>query len=298
MKSKTLVLITIAFITQDSLSVDEERVIKLPKKEEYKQLPPNNSPFFVITNSNTQTVNTYDSKKEVQTHIVHQPPPLVMHQPNPDPAYNAQSTVRSQKESENNYIASGISWLKDVPQKLFTLQTGAFVLGTAACAYGLLWIKLLKVRSEVKKNNGWGSFQEHIPPHHLQALPILSLAEGLLEEIKKKYQPVNAANIMPALLSFNKDVDKELEALTAFLSLCDWLTYLKLSFIFPDQKKLISQAQLKIQRLHLFKEALNQWVETHSARLMKSKTIESKPLTFSFESREETDEIELEIYAV
>jgi hypothetical protein len=271
------------------------RVVQLPNKSEFKPLP--GAPTFIFNNQ--QILNTYE-KREVQTHISKsQPPPIIINTPAQQPVTKQPESAVSDPKNQTiktsqSSLQGLISWIKELPNNVFTLKTGAFLAGTAAVGYTILWIKFLHYTALAKKSNGWGSLQEHVPPQHLISIPLLNLAEGLIEEIKKKYIAVSLTESIPL---FTLEVEEEIEELQSFLTFYEWLDYFKLSFFFPNKKKLVTRAKLKIQRLMIFNEALTQWVNANSARLIKNIEIPRSPFIFSFEStQDETDVMELPAY--
>ncbi len=261
-------LLTISFMSFSNT----QRIITLPPLEDYKPLPAGQV-FFSITNNNSQHISTVESKREVQTHIT--PPPIVINTtPPPEkPTLHSeplQNTSPKTKTASTNYSASFLTFFKDFPSTITTWKAGAVLAGTVVALYGFLWIPYLRHTFNAKKNTGWGAFQEHISLYHLSSLPVLTLADGLLEEIKKRYPLTDATNLMPSLFLFNKDVEEEFEALTNFLAFYERLSDYKLALFFPGQKKLVSQAKLRIQRLSLFKEAISQWLHTHLVKNRKT----------------------------
>lgn len=282
-------LLFLSMLFMQTISCESKNFITLPKVEDYKPLPPGTN--LNIFNNNTQSVHVTETRREVQTHIT-QPPVIINPIPPVLPTEPPYFLLNKSIKQGKGYINNCTAWVKDWKNNILSLKTGAFVVGIFALTYGVLWTKFLKHSYNAKKNNTWGALQEHVPPHLLSSLPSLKLAQGLIEEIKKKYPPTNPTNLMPSLLAFNKDVDKELEELTAFLAFHEWLDFFKLSIAFPNQKRLITRAKLKIQRLNIFKDAMEQWTNTHSARLIQNKAIpcaQDEQLDLEIETNYESD---------
>lgn len=265
--------------------------VPIPPQEAYKQFPP--GAFFTI--NNTQNLTTHETRREVTI----TPAPVIVQ---PTPPSQPQTIVQhtSSETKSENYLVQAVSWITNWKNNV-TLKAGALVAGTVALAYGFLCTKLFLRTAKAQKKNGWGSFQEHISPQQLTAIPLLKLAEGLVEEIIKKYPPTNPNVLMPSLLAFNKDLELELEELTSFIELRKQLESLKITLFFPAQKKLITQVQTKIQRLHIFKEALSEWITEHTTRLMRNKAIpkNNEVASLSFELTTDAHEsavIEVPLY--
>lgn len=253
----------------------------------FQPLPP--GAYFSITNS--QNFNMEETKRELHVQV-EQPPYIVQQkvlQPSNNPPYYNASEQTLRKEPSGglkaydsfSYYASSFDY--KTPQ-IFTVKNILYAAGILACGYGILWIKLLHHSHNAKKSNGWGSFQEHIPPTHLSTIAPLVLADGIIEEIKSRYPLPNPSNLMPSLLLFNKDVDQELEELTAFVAFYSWLEKSKLALLFPDQKKLVAKAQTKIQRLHILRDALSEWINTHVTRLIRNQSVPRQEVTINFAS--------------
>jgi hypothetical protein len=243
--------------------------------EGYQQFPPGT--FFSITNNNSQNFEETTRKTKVQVNrppkIINNipsgnyPAPYSYHQPNHDsnekPHYHHET---------QEYFASYYAKMKEVPT-LFTLKNGLIVLGIVGCCYAALYMRLIHLVHKAKRTNGWGSFQEHIPPSDLNTLEPLALADGVIEEIKLRYPLINPSNLMPSLLLFNKDVEEELDELTTFINLYTWITTYKMSVLFPNQEKLIMRVTQKIQRLHILQDAITEWINKHVIRLVRNKPI-------------------------
>lgn len=290
MKNKTTLLMACLYTGAAFADLDPDkfpRIITLPPQSEYQPGQP--GPIFYIKNTNVQQLTTSDSEVK-KTHI-QLPPNPPEHVPHTQSSYTAPSYQESQPQIHTKYFdfqqlfIKNNQWLTSW-KNIFSWQTGAFI--TAACTslYTILLIKLVRHQSYVKRTDGWASFQEHVPPAHLSSLDSDTLANGLIEEIKRRYPPTNSSNIMPSLLSFSTDVQQEIEALHAFIAFSEWLSFFKLSLVLPLQKKLIARAKTKIERLTIFKEALSQWINNHVTRL-------ARTTIASYNHSEDKDEQEL-----
>lgn len=271
---KNSCIATIVLIFSISLIYSE----KPEKEKDYQPLPP--GPYFF--NNNSQNFTVEERRKEVRMNS-QQPPVVIYTQPQPPPSehiYHQETSCsdHSQVGSKNyqpfNPTLLGFFWsrIKELPE-LLTVKNCLIACGTAACGYGALYFIIQYRSKQVMKNNGWGSFQEHIPPSDLKTLDELALAEGIIEEIKARYPLINPANLMPSILLFNKDVEKELEMLHSFITLMNDISYYHLTAVFPNQEKTLLHAQTKIQRLHILRDAILSWINTHVVRLMRNQPI-------------------------
>lgn len=242
---------------------------KPSQPEGFQPVPP--GAFFSFTNNNSQ--NLEETRRTTTVKVTRHPkfinnqPPSAPEQPyyhQPHTHYNNKKQFNYEKEE---YVTSYYTTMKNIPS-LFSLKSGLIALGALGCGYALLYIRLVQLSNKAKRTNGWGSFQEHIPPTDLNSLASLALADGIIEEIKLRYPLINPANLMPSLLLFNKDIEEELEELTTYISFCMWLTTYKLTQFFPNQEKLIIRAQQKIQRLHILQDSIAEWINEHVTRLM------------------------------
>lgn len=245
----------------------------------YQQVPPGT--IFSITNNNSQNLEettrtthvTVNRSPKVTTKV-----PVHTYDPKPQPHYYHQSTRETyydkpkyNRESQE-YFSSYYEKFKEAPS-FFTFKNGLITLAIVGCCYVALYGRLLQLSNNAKKTNGWGSFQEHIPPSDLNSLEPLALADGIIEEIKLRYPLINPTNLMPSLLLFNKDIEQELEELNTFINFYVWLTTYKLSALFPNQEKLVIKAQQKIQRLHILQDAITEWINKHVTRLMRNQPV-------------------------
>lgn len=269
------------------------RNITIPPHPEFKLVPAGTMLYFNNTNTNTNIQSSKDSRREVKTHIQQPPPPpppAIIVAPKTQPTIVEPSTPIDQKPTayiQSHTTLNASSWVPNWKDFL-TFKTGAFVIGAVACGYGAVWIKFLRHAAYAQKADTWGAFQEHVPSFHLGSLEPLILAEALIDEIKRRYPPANPANLMPSLLSFNRDIEQESEKLAAFIAFDEWLSFLKLSILFPNQKKLIARAKARIERITIFKDAIAQWISVHTTRLVRNKIVprrHSSP-TFDLEMEE------------
>ncbi len=276
--NKNILFCICLFIIGDTFNKDYSH-LTLPTPNEYKQLS-GDSPIFIFNNTNTQKVRIVESTEELQTNVT--PPPLIIHaksvpsitpdmqevQPSSNPQQNKMAAPQA-THSFHSQESTVLNWSSVIPGNLFNLKSGALVVGTITAAfYGYIYFRLYRLSSLVQNNEGWGSFKQEVPPHHLRAIPIHDLAEGLIEEIQRKYA-MHRTNVVPSLLAFNNDIEKELHDLEYYLSWCQWLSKYNIIYIFPNQKNLMIQAECKVQRLRIFKEAITYWIEIHAANLVK-----------------------------
>lgn len=248
---------------------------KMPSTEGYKSFPSDGGPIFVFNNSNTQTVRIVEATEE-QTTIT---PSTFVIQPaqqqqttvsaNPEPQSIAPLQYESTKVATHTTVESlqikksdCHSWISQLTQ-LFSLKNGILAVGTVATIYGIIWTSLNLLETQSNNKEGWGSFKQEIPAQHLQAIPLNDLAQALIEEIQKKYGTHNRNNVIPLLLAFNNEVEKEQHDLEYYLSWCRWLNKGKLLMLFPNHKHSMVEAVYKVQRLLIFKKAIAYWIAMH-----------------------------------
>lgn len=259
------------------------------KKNQFQPLPPGS--YFSITNNNSQNFNLEEKRSEVTMSV--QQPPVVIHTQPPQPAqqppqhrqrapqHNSFQNNQFLDEPDENYhliqksedyFGYYCTKLKDA-SSLFTAKNCLIALGVAASSYTGIYFMLLYHVKNAQKTTGWGSFQEHIPPADLKSLDLLALADGIVEEIKARYPLINPNNLMPSLLLFNRDIEQELDELNNFINFYKGIITYKLSALFPNQEKLMVKAHTKIHRLHIIRDAITEWINTHVTRLMRNQPI-------------------------
>lgn len=270
------------------------------KKNEYTPLE--KGAYFSITNNNSQNFSLEEKRREI-TVSVQQPPVIIQNPPQQFPTHHnfyqsdphhtngnnnqffpePQNHIQMQQGSLD-YFGPFYTKVKGIPT-LFTAKNCLIALGVLACSYGIIYATLLYHVKNVKKNTGWGSFQEHIPPADLKSLDTLALADGIIEEIKARYPLINPTNLMPSILLFNKDIEHELDELTHFINFYSFIKTYRLTSFFPNQEKLTVKAQTKIQRLHIIRDAITEWINTHVNQLIRNQPI-PKHTIFSTHSSE------------
>lgn len=155
----------------------------------------------------------------------------------------------------------------------FTLNPITIGAGAVATLYAVYLIKLYNMAQQIHKKNTWSTWKEHIPLEVMVEVPHQEVAEELFNAIKTKYLPIHNTDLMTPILKFNNAVDHELAQLNQFLHLHDWLSYTKLSYIFPKYEMEIFVAKAKIKRLIFLKDILMAWMSDYSSAIMHDKFI-------------------------
>ncbi len=285
---KKIVMLTALAATTILIQCENDKNPK--KKKEYQPVP--QGAYFSITNNNSQSFNLEEKRREVSV-SVQQPPVVISTQPPQQPTqqqYHQQSnpthkgapinqpphTIQHEysysHQETRDYFVPFYDKIKKIPT-LFTAKNCLIALGAVACSYAVIYFTLQYHVKNVKKNTGWGSFQEHIPPADLKSIDPLALADGIIEEIKARYPLINPANLMPSILLFNKDVEQELDELNNFIDFYTGIITYKAAPLFPNYEKLLVKAQTKIQRLNIVRDTITEWINIHVTRLMRNQPI-------------------------
>jgi hypothetical protein len=140
--------------------------------------------------------------------------------------------------------------------------------GLLGSCYSYIWFQLLYYAYQVLKTDTWSCWQSSMPNDMLKILPEQELGKKLVMAAQEKYQKAATLHdLLTPLVSFLRDVENEVKNLEAFITLHSWLDTLRLSWFFPAQKKLLSIAQEKCDRLYFIKSVFIRWVTDYKLAL-------------------------------
>lgn len=141
-------------------------------------------------------------------------------------------------------------------------------LGLLGSCYSYIWFQLLYYAYQVLKTDTWSCWQSSVSNEVLKVLPEQELGKQLVMAAQEKYQKAaTLADLLTPLVSFLRDIEQETKNLEAFINLHSWLDTLRLSWFFPAQKKLLSVAQEKCDRLYFIKSVFIRWVTDYKLAL-------------------------------
>lgn len=174
---------------------------------------------------------------------------------------NIQHFAQSARDHTKEYAYGILSWIHQ--NKAKTALSGALI------GYGYIWYKLVSLNYALAQNINWSKWHDTVTLEELLARPQQELATDLLTAIQRQYTtPDKFDDVISPLVSFVQDVDTEINELHQIVQLHTWIDRLRISFLFPKQTLLVSQAQEKIHRLTYLKNLLLQWVSQNKvARL-------------------------------
>lgn len=124
-----------------------------------------------------------------------------------------------------------------------------YVVGGLALGYSAVLIKLLYDSYAINNNESWATWRSDIP---LEALAKIQkeVTQALVVEIQKTYiQQPTADYVLTPNVQFMLDVEDEIAGLQNFLKLNEWIEYLRIARLFPNQEETKNVALLKIKRL-------------------------------------------------
>lgn len=174
---------------------------------------------------------------------------------------NVQQFAQSARDQTKEYAYGMLSWMNQNRTK--TVLSGALI------GYGYVWYTLVSLNYALAENTNWSTWHDTLTLEELLAKPQQDVATDLLTAIQRQYTtPEKFDDIISPLVSFVRDVDTEVMQLHQIVKLHSWIDRLRISFLFPKQSLLVSQAQEKIHRLTYLKNLLLHWVSQNKvARL-------------------------------
>jgi hypothetical protein len=111
---------------------------------------------------------------------------------------------------------------------------GYILAGTAIISYSAILFKLFKEAQYTNNEDAWFAFEEsYMTPEAFVMAPLKETRATLLRAIEKRYKTDSAQ----ALRAFMTDTKQEMKRLKNFLSWHEWLDYLMLDAILPNQKE-------------------------------------------------------------
>lgn len=175
--------------------------------------------------------------------------------------HSMQQFIQSARDNTREYTYGLLSWMNQ--NRIKTALTGALI------GYGYVWYKLVSLNYALGQNTNWSTWHDTLTLEELLARAQHDLARDLLTAIQRHYTtPEKLDDIIGPLISFVRDVDTEILQLHQIVNVHTWIDRLRISFLFPKQSLLVSQAQDKIHRLTYLKNLLLNWVSEHKvARL-------------------------------
>lgn len=184
--------------------------------------------------------------------------------------------VTPQQEATPSYRSNAPSFSNIstfIKNTFSTINPVTITIGALLAVYAVYQIKMYNLSHYALKRNTWSTWKEHIPLEVMIEVPHQEVAEELFNTIKSTYLPANNTDMMTPMVKFNNAVDRELNKLNKFLQLHEWLSYTKLSYLFPGYEKEIATAKVKIKRLVFFKDVLHAWINDYSTEIIHDKFV-------------------------
>lgn len=141
-----------------------------------------------------------------------------------------------------NSLLAKLSSLKKFAKE----NLGYILAGTALLSYSVVLFKLFRDAQYTKNEDAWFTFEEsYMTPESFILAPHEETRATLLRAIEKRYQTDSAQ----AVQAFMSDTKKEMTRLKNFISWHEWLVFLMLDAIFPDQNEAQHKAKTNLIKL-------------------------------------------------
>jgi hypothetical protein len=140
-------------------------------------------------------------------------------------------------------------------KKHFVNNLGYILAAAAITSYGLVIFKLFKEAQFVRNEENWSAYEDYMPTETFIMRPVQETTDELLRAIMLRYKPVEN-NLGLAVEQFMADTKAEMKRLKNFLAWHEWLDYLMLDAIFPDQPEVVHLAKVKLLKLEYMQHVL------------------------------------------
>lgn len=246
--------------------------------------------FVTVTPADRLDEKRGDSSQQLVS-VDSQPPARVVQDVDMDVTRGSSSTTFQQKRDEkglhnynisnnNNYLQVKIDFtnfinIKQYTRKLKDQAAGFFgpltrtilnnkkwsCIYAAGTLYAIIQMKLIYLTTKLSSPNCWSKWQSNNKLEQLYQIPQSVFSHNLLKDIQRTYTTVNnPTDFVTPLVTFMHETDNEIKYLKQYQRIVNWISRLKVSYIFFYSGKLYDDVPDRLNRLSFMKNTFLSWL--------------------------------------